>query len=214
MYMHSFQLHTLVLHSLTFYAPVAYAVMALGAAIEGDAFIFASSFLAHQGIFNPVVTFIVLYTSVIVGDVLWYKLGAATANSSWRIFRLFHRFAPYIDRHLQKRLGKALFFTKFMYGIHHVALLRAGALHVDLKRFVRVDLAASLLWIAVIGGLAFLTGEWLPFLRHSLRFTEIALMVGLVIFFGFEYALRRLANLVLPVVIKKDPASGTDPEQK
>jgi membrane protein DedA with SNARE-associated domain len=192
--------HSLVLSALSTYAPIAYIVMAIGAAIEGEIFVFSASFLAHGGILDPFITFPVLYGSVIGGDALWYKVGEHVAKSpASRFSRLVNRLEPYVDRHLHKRFGKTIFLTKFMYFVHHPVLMRAGTLKIGLKRLIRVDLWASLVWMAIVSGIAFLAGAWLPFLRHSLRFTEVALTVGLLFFLFVELIMRQIFTHVLPL---------------
>jgi len=185
--------------------------MALGTALEGDAFIFTSIFLAAHGLLNPFITLAILYGSTIAMDTFLYRLGARYANSSAWIFRTVYKTSPYIDRHLSKRLAKTLFLTKFMYGVHHLALLRAGALKIDPKRFLRYDLAASAVWIAVVGGFALLANAAVPFLRHSLHFTEVVLTIGLALFFVVEFVIRQVARRALPLEPKKpaEPASAT-----
>lgn len=170
---------------------IAYATAFIGMILEGDVVLFTISFLTREGFFNPIFMFSTVYVGVIVGDILWYKLGKRLASSRKLLHRFFISLTETSDAHLQERPFRTILISKFAYGIHHLLLMRAGAINIPLERFIRDDMAASLVWMIVVASLGYFSSYSFALARHYLKFAEIALLVGIILFVIAERYIRK-----------------------
>ncbi len=154
--------------------------------IEGDVILFTAGFLLHHGILHPLPALVSLAAGVIIGDCLWYLLGTINTDHN-RFLNWLGRSTDFagkrVDAHVQERTLRTLFISKFIYGIHHFLLVRAGRLRVPARRIFRDDLLASLLWMAVVLSLGFLAGASLDKLRHRFHFIELSLLLAVLLYF-------------------------------
>ena len=190
--MNSFLLHFLLLSK-----PLGYFLIFMGMTFEGDAVLFTIAFLAHQGFFDIGDTLFFLLTGVLFGDLLWYWVGHQFGASHFFLIRWMERFTKPFEHHLTQRPFHTIFLSKFVYGFHHPLLLRAGALHLELKNFIRIDFVASCAWIVIVGGIGYFSSASLVLIRHYLKSIEIALLLALLAFSFFshlvaDYMKRRL----------------------
>ena len=173
-----------VLHYLAFGRPIGYLLIFIGILIEGEAVLFTAMFLTHQGFFNLEYMLFWVLLGVIIGDMLWYRLGAY-----FNILPLFIRkwvngiaVSFDLDNHLRQRTARTIFISKFTYGFNRPILIRAGSLRVPLRKFFKGDLTAALLWIPIIGGLGYASSEFFLFIKHYWRFAEITILLIIVAF--------------------------------
>lgn len=187
-------MHFFLLNSIAAYAPLGYFLVFIGMIIEGDAFLFLAVFLLHRGFFQLDFLVLSVFTGALFGDWLWYELGRwLNASNSW-VSRWAERIARPLDPQLAKRPFRTILLTKFTYGIHHAVLMRAGASHHPYKRIFWFDFPAVLIWMIVVGGIAYLFSASLVAARHYLRFAEIGLLLGLIVFIGLERWLGALSE--------------------
>lgn len=186
----------IVLHYLLFWRPLGYIFVFIGMALEGDAVLFSAAFLTHQGFFDPGDMAFAVFGGVITGDLLWYRLGASLAAGG-RFARWLERLTAPFDDHLRGRLARTIFISKFAYGLHHPIIMRVGALALNLRRFLAADLAATFCWVLIIGGLGYISSASFAFVRHYLRFTEIALFLALAVFLVFWHFVARRSKAKL-----------------
>jgi membrane protein DedA with SNARE-associated domain len=182
-----------LLHYLTLWGPLGYGIIFFGMVIEGDAVLFATAFLVHEGFFGFWPAVLVSFSGVLIGDILWYFLGVRLKDSPSFIARSARHIASSFDEHIKKQPFRAVFVSKFMYGLHHQVLMRFGMLGRPLGLLVREDVAASAVWFLIIGSLGFFFSASIMLIRRYLRLTEFALLFGLVFFL----ALKSLANNAL-----------------
>lgn len=132
---------------------------------------------------------------VFVGDLIWYWLGARYQHSSFFLIRFFQAIARPLDRHLVVRPFYTIFISKFIYCLNHATIFRAGALNVPLRIFLRANVCALVLWVFIVGGLGYASSASFAFGKRVFKFTELGLLVGLIIFIIFErfaaYFLRK-----------------------
>ncbi len=161
---------------------IGYTSAFIGMIFEGDIVLFTMAFFTREGFFNPLLMFITVFAGVIIGDILWYKLGKRLASSGKLLHKFFINLTEASDRHLLERPFHTIFVSKFAYGIHHLILMRAGAINVPLNRFIRDDMRASLVWILIVGSLGYFSSYSFEFVKHSLKFAEIILLISVVFF--------------------------------
>lgn len=187
-------LQSLFLSYLTIWKPLGYILAFFGMVFEGDGSLFTLAFLTAEGFFDVGDMLIVVFLSVVFGDSLWYWIGRKYIISFPRVTAWVNRFAKSFDRHLLERPTRTLLLTKFVYGAHHAVLIRAGMSKMDFRKFIKSDLIAVVVWIAVIGGLGYFSSVSLAYEKKYLRYAEISLLIGLVLFFTAEHFIKKISQ--------------------
>lgn len=172
---------------LTLGRPLGYALVFIGMILEGDIVLFIAAFLTHQGFFDIGDMSVVVFSGVFLGDWLWFCLGTRLNNASSFFKRWFERFIKPFENHLSENPIRTIFISKFIYGFNRAVIMRAGALGVKWKDFAKSDYPAAVLWIFVISFLGYISSASLIYIKHYLRFAEIALGLIFASFFLFEY---------------------------
>ncbi|MBL8031481.1 MAG: DedA family protein [Candidatus Doudnabacteria bacterium] len=178
---HGHTLHSQILYYSEHWHTLGYVFIALGIFIEGDAVLFTAGFLTHQGLFHPVLAFLWLLAGGVIGDLVWYKIGAYLQGKDNRIVRWLKKITDPLAPHLLERPKRSLFLSKFLYGVNHAILCKAGALGLPLKQFMVNDLPGNIAWILIVGGLGYASSAGIVQIGHSLRYAEIGLLVGIVL---------------------------------
>lgn len=157
--------------------------MFVGMMIEGDAVLFSAAFLTHRGFFDFVNMAAIVVLGVLIGDSLWYWLGMWLDRKFPAVHRWLERATRPFDAHLVDRPLRTIFVSKFVYGLHHPLLMRAGVLGIAYKKFLKSDIISSAAWMVIVGGIGFFSSVSFFLARRFLRFAEVALLLGLLIFF-------------------------------
>lgn len=183
---------TFFIHYLTISKTFGYLLVFLGMIIEGDAVLFTAAFLTRTNNFDLGDMFLVVLSGSFVGDILWYHLGLKLNNYQKLAFlrAWMDKISKPLDPQLHKRPFKIIFISKFLYGLHHAILMRAGNLKFPVKKFMQIDATAIVAWIMIVGGLGYLSGVSFSFFKHYLRFAEIMLVVGLLAFLSLIHFIR------------------------
>ena len=183
---------SIFLHALLFRKPLGYLLAFFGMMVGGDETLFILAFLTRDGFFHFWLMAATIATGTFIGDYFWFILGKMLSPYS-RLSRIIARFTGRFDRHLNERPFTTIFISKFVYCLNHAMLFRAGALGISQKQLIKSNVPAIAIWILVVGSLGYFSSASLTLLKHSLRYTEIALIVGLIIFIFAE----RIASYVL-----------------
>lgn len=183
-----------IFHYLTLWPPVGYLFIFVGLAVEGEATLFAVAFLTKLGYFSLTWALAATLSGVFIGDFLWYVLGRYLEAAPVLIRQWVARVAAPFDGHIARRPLRTIFITKFAYGIHHAVLVRAGSLNLPLDRLMRCDVAASVVWILVVGSLGYFSGASLALGERYLRSAEVTLLVGLALFVAVQRAWTKFSR--------------------
>ncbi len=168
------------------HAVLGYLIIFIAMIIEGDIFLFTAAFLTHLGYFDPIKMFVAVYTGSVCGDLFWYWLGLKL-NGSSRFTTWTSKMAVPFDSHLLERPLHTIFLSKFIYGIHHAILVRAGMLKLNLAKFLRIDLISILGWVLIVGSLGFAGSVSFDLMRHSIKFVEYGLLGAFLTFVIISY---------------------------
>jgi membrane protein DedA with SNARE-associated domain len=164
----------------------AYTALFFGMIIEGDLVLFTAGFLAHTGVLHLGPTLIVLLAGTILGDSLWYLLGTTDTDRN-KFLNWLGRSVDFagkkIDAHVQERTFRTLLISKFIYGVHHFVLVRAGRLRVPFKRFFRDDAIGSAIWVLGVTSIGYLASASIGKVRHRFHYIEIILLIGIAVYF-------------------------------
>lgn len=180
-------MHYLLYHFLETHRLLGYAVISVAMIFEGDLFLFMASFLTHQGFFDPFDMFIAVFLGVMTGNLAWYGAGFWLRQRIDLINRWAQKIAAPFDDHLKKQTFHTIFLSKFIYGVHHAILLRAGMLQIKFGKFVKVSIFSNLLWIVIVGSLGFISSASLGRLGHRIKFVEVVLLAAFVCFLLISY---------------------------
>lgn len=178
------------LHYLTAWKPLALLAVFFGVIVEGDMSLFAAAYLVNQGYFSAAEILTVVPAATYSGDLIWYGIGRWGRLPAACLSRWACRLAGPIDAQLSKRPGRAIFVSKFAYGLNHITLMRAGAMKIVLKTFLTSDLPAGTIWMLVIGGLGYVFGASAVLFKGYIRYSEMGLLAGLLIIFGFRRVIQ------------------------
>ncbi len=182
------------IHYLSEYQTLGYIIIFLGMMIEGDILLFTIGFLTHRGYFNIDIVLLIVFLGVIIGDNIWYALGELIDGKDNFFIRFIKRVTEPFDEHLRRRTFRTIFITKFAYGLHRPTLLRIGMLKLSFKKFIESDIIASIFWIFIVGSLGYLSSASFFLIRRYLRYTEISLLFGLILFILISHLMRHISK--------------------
>ncbi len=181
----------LLIQYLIIWQPLGYILTFLGMIFEGETVLFIAAFLSHMGVFNPFILFPVALWGVILGDSLWFSLGKKFRNSPNFLNKWSEKVAQPFDKHLLKNPLRTILIAKFTYGIGHAIFFRAGALQMKWAKIEQYDILATLPWMVIIGSLGYFSSASLSYLKHYLRYGEVALLIGLILFLTLQHFIAK-----------------------
>jgi membrane protein DedA with SNARE-associated domain len=121
------------------------------------------------------------------GDLFWFWVGLQLRERGGIVTHWARKIAGPFDEHLRERTFHTIFLSKFIYGVHHAILIRAGMLRMRLDKFIKIDFASSVTWIVVVGGLGFISSLSFDRIRHQIKFLEGALLIAFIGFLLISY---------------------------
>jgi len=187
-------METIFLHYVTILGGWIYVLIFIGMFVEGDAILFSAFYLASLGHLNVWALIAVAVIGVVLGDVIWYKLGVTLEKRSIFFRKIAAKITGPLDRRLAQKPISTLCITKFTYGIHHATLLRAGATKLSFKKYFFTMLGAGIFWTGVIGGLAYFSFISFDLLKKYIKYGEIGLLFGIIVFALISHFLSRAGN--------------------
>ena len=187
-------IHHAIYHFLQTHCVLGYLAVFLAMMIEGDLFLFTAAFLTHQGFFDPVLMFVTIVCGTLSGDLLWFWGGLRLRQQRGWVEHWTKKMAEPFDEHLQMRTFRTIFLSKFIYGLHHAILVRAGMLRMKLGKFIQIDFASTLIWVLIVGGLGFVSSLSFDRVRHQIKFFEGTLLVVFVGFVAISYLISYTAK--------------------
>ncbi len=173
-----------------------YAIIFFGMMVEGDILLFTAGFLTHQGYFDIDIMLLLVFLGTIIGDNIWYVLGELLGEkkSFLKVKKFIEKATSPFDEHLKNRTARTIFISKFTYGLCKSILLKAGAMKISFRKFIKADLAATFMWIFLVGGLGYLSSASFLAVRHYLRYTELTLLLGIAIFILISYVVTKISK--------------------
>jgi len=154
------------------------------AIIEGPIIAIVCGFLITLGIFNPLLTYVILVIGDIVGDGVIYYIG----HSGKRFLKYFKITDEKLEKaktYFHENHKKAIVMSKLAHGIGFTGLIAAGASHVPYKRYfktctiISVVQSAIMLVVGVLFGHAYVQIE--KYLNYYAAIVTVVVLV--VIFF-------------------------------
>lgn len=161
---------------------------------EGEAVIYSVMFLSYQGTLNIYASLASICFSVLMTDASSYALGYYGTKTFPRIARFYEKLMSPLDDRLRSMSFVVFLVSKFTYGLHRAVVIRSGMLRVSFKKFMRIDILTSLVWVGTIAGFAY--GSWrsIHYLHRSLRYAEIVLALGIVLLLVASHIVSRISK--------------------
>ena len=189
--------NSLILPYLILWPSLGYILVFVIMMFEGDAALFTAAFLTSQGYFDLWDMTFTALSGVLIGNILWYWAGWHLSRLSPFLYKWSERIGKPFDGHLLKRTFRTFFISKFTYGVHHALLLRAGALKMSLKTFIKNDFFATIMWFCIIWALGYTVGASFVHVKKYLKYAEICLLIALAGFFFLEYTIHKRSKDIL-----------------
>ena len=167
-------------------------IAAMGAPFPATLIIVAVGAFCRQGFLPWLVTGLVAYICVVLGDSLSYSMGYYARESILHRFHASKQWAQ-AEKFFENWGGMSIFLTRFLItGIAVPVNLLAGTGSYPFKRFLMYDLVGEAIWVFGYGGLGYLFGtQWEVVSDFISNFG--GLMLGLVVLVaGFLLAMRLL----------------------
>lgn len=171
-----------------------YAIIFIFMFIEGDVVLFSAFYLANSGHLNTLALILIGVIGVTFGDICWYKIGEHLEKRSPFFRKIAAKITKTLDKRLQNYPVSTLCITKFTYGIHHAILLRAGAIRIPFKKYLLTMFFAAAFWTTIIGGLAYFSSASIDSFKRYIKYGEVGLLIGIIIFFAIMHLLSKLGR--------------------
>ena len=173
----------------------AYLLLFLVMVWEGETFLIIAGVLIHLGAFQPTGVFLVSFTGVLLGDILWYFVGRAlTADLIPPSFAFVRRTAEGVVARVfpnfRAKPFLSLFIAKFIYGTNHATLVLSGLIRMPFQFFLRAEIIVSFVWVIVFIALGYLIGEAAIQITHRLS----VLLLLVVVFIAAFLSIQRLIS--------------------
>jgi len=202
----------------------AFAVQA-GAPAPAVPMLLGAGALAGTGRMNLASAIAAAMGATVVADVVWYWLGRAHGT---RVLELLCRFSLDPDsliRHAKQRFAahrlRYLVLAKFLPGVNPLAAGLAGAVPIQLQRFVLYAAAGALLWAGAWMTLGYLSADAIEIIATRAKQVGmplvIAIAVALVLYLAHKYARRQrfLRHMrqarITPIELKRRLEAGDHP---
>ncbi|MFH1745035.1 MAG: VTT domain-containing protein [bacterium] len=171
------------IHYLTIWRPLGYALVFFSMMFEGDLTLLVISFLARMKFFDffDVVGFV--FAGTVVGDCFWFWLGRKGSVSQMTVVKWLFEKVKFINIDFENYFFIKLFFSKFMYGTHHIAVATVGASKISFKKYILNELPAVALWMTIIGGFGYFLAFSYQYIWQRLKYVEIILFLVIFIYF-------------------------------
>lgn len=175
----------------------------LGFPFPEDGILLLSGVLTSQDLVKPLPAFLVIYSGLLMTDLLLYSVG----KKYGRMIVEYKRFQKILtkDRLTKledkfKRWGAlVVFFGRHLLGLRAQIFLTAGVLKMSWKKFLLVDGTSALFTITLWGGLGYVGGNQIQALKRDVANIEQIVMIISIAMVGsvlvFIYLKRRRNNL-------------------
>lgn len=134
----------------------------LGALFEGTFIMILAGVFYKLGYFNFWGLMAVLVGGYITNGLIWYAIGRFGGHKileKWgRRIHLTRNIIERLEDYFQRHSVKTLFITRITYGLSMYAFMIAGSFKMNMKKFLTVSFAATVVWVLVLTGLGYVFG--------------------------------------------------------
>jgi membrane protein DedA with SNARE-associated domain len=183
-------MHWNIIPQLSHLTTAGYILLFFSTIIEGAVVVLAATFLLAQKILNPYTVIPIIIVGALAEQVILYwigrKLGSVRWIAEWST-KVAHRF----DERLHSHPLQILIISKYVYGMHRATLIRAGMINLGWKKFIKASFPATLLWLALLGGIGYSLSASYTVVERYLKYAELVPLGFLFILFLIEYMVSK-----------------------
>ncbi len=174
----------------------------MGLPVPEELTLITCGFLLFQGIIEPAPAFIVVYSGLLVADVLVYWFGKANGEKITR-HRWFQKFISprrlsRLEANFKRRGVLYILLGRHILGFRVQLFLAAGVMNMPLPKFIAADGLSAVVTMAVMTGIGYLGGGSIEALRRDVARIEhvltLALIGAVVLFFMAQAVFRGKAR--------------------
>ncbi len=156
--------------------------------VEADAIIVFIGVLIHRELMPLWVGASISLVAGFANDYLWYRLGRHMHGKDHKLIAWIERVTARANVHVQAHPFKAIFLTKFMYGIvaiHRATLIRCGMNKLSHKNFFIYNGVSVVVWVILLIGFGYFGSDSISQVNHVVRIIEISfislVVLGLIV---------------------------------
>lgn len=157
----------------------------LGALFEGTYIMILGGVLYKFGYFKLWGVLVILLSGYVLNGVMFYlmgRMGGNTALEKWGgRFHLTKKLLAKLEDYFKKHSIKTIFITRITYGLSGPTMMIAGSFKMKWKKFLIVNLVASLIWVLIMFGLGYVFGTSFKALGEITKGIAIGAVIALFI---------------------------------
>jgi membrane-associated protein len=180
-----------------------YIFLFLGAMIEGLNTMVLGGFLVSTKAIPLIPTFIVFTLGYTINGYLWYSvgyLGGAMPIDRWgRTNPKSQKVIDTVQNYFERHSGKAIVITKFTFSFTIAALIMAGSLKYNLRKFTLYNFIGSVGWVVLTMSIGYFFGQ-----SYRFFFVYIKNFTYLLIFLGGAIVLVYVLKLLFQTAFVKE----------
>jgi len=162
----------------------------IGLPFPEDATLILSGFLVAHEVINPLPTFLVIYSGLLVSDFFLYLVGKKYGRMvvEHKKFRriISHDRLLKLEEKFKKRDVWMILIGRHLLGLRAQIFLVAGVMRMPPVKFLVADATTSILTIALMGGIGYVGGNSLQILKKDLtRIEHIVIVVLMILIAGW-----------------------------
>ena len=178
----------------------------LGFPMAEELILLAGGVLVKSGVLHPLLTLLVNFLGVVIGDIFLFGMGHGVRSRINRSPRFTGWFAQKIERgrpFFARHGSTTVFLARFVPGLRAPTFLIAGTMQMPLWRFILIDSLASLIFVPLLGAVGYFFADRLEVVAAWFRHVERAIgtLLGLTLLvwlFGRYWGKRKSDTTATP----------------
>lgn len=138
-----------------------YTILFVAMVFEGEVFLIIAGMLASLKAFDTGDVLWISFTGVVLGNVMWYQIGARLKDARFirKILKGAEKIMIFFMPNFREKPFKSIFFSKFIYTANRPTVIMSGVLHVPFKLFFKAELLASIIWVILYLEVGYFFGQ-------------------------------------------------------
>ncbi|QEK38507.1 DedA family protein [Candidatus Cytomitobacter primus] len=151
-----------------------YWIVLFGSMIEGESIVLTAGMLSAHGILSFYKICILSFIGTCIADQLLYNFGYYIGPGfleKWKVSRkLFHKLKPIAIKYQNAYILS----FRFIYGIRIISPILIGIIKIDPRKYMILNVIASLIWAVVSCAIGYLIGSFTKTLDFNLKYLMIS----------------------------------------
>ena len=168
-----------------------YSLIFLCMFFEGPTIIYLCSFAASLGYLNIGIILLLGILGGIIPDLLLYGIGRSLRTHRIEkigaYFGLHKKKIAWLEMNIKKNAIKSIFIIKLVPSLPIPGLLLCGFMRMDFKKFFLTQLSINILAPVIFALAGFYSGRLVDTILHYFRFSELLIVVFVVLIIAFYY---------------------------